>query len=70
MVQWTTVVVSVCLVFLVYFLVRGLRMAFSSKELPEPKEGDYTIKVVGTTRHGGYLAVMSPRKESDEDDKT
>jgi len=63
MVQWATVVASVCLVFLIYFLVKGLRMAFSNKGLPEPEEGDYTIKVVGKTRHGEYLTIMSPCKK-------
>lgn len=63
MVQWATVVASVCLVFMIYFLVKGLRMAFSNKELPEPKEGDYTIKVVGKTRRGEYLTIMSPCKK-------
>ena len=65
MVHWSTVVTSVCMVFLIYFLVKGIRMAFSSKELPEPEEGDYTIKVVGKTKHGKYLAIMSPHKKVD-----
>jgi len=67
MVSWTTVVVTVCLVFMIYFLVKGIRVAFSDKELPEPVEGDYEITVIGRTHSGKLLAFMSPRKGCPED---
>lgn len=60
MVHWGTVIAAICLGFLIYFLVRGIRMALSNRTLPEPKEGDYTIQVIGKTPRGDYLAVMSP----------
>lgn len=59
MIEWMTVVVAVCLGCLVYFLVVGLRMAFSRKDLPDAAEGDYNIKVVGKLGRKSYLAVMS-----------
>lgn len=70
MVSWATVVVAVCLVFLVYFGYRGIKYAFMTKDLPDPEEGDYEIKVVGRTVKGQLLAVMTPRKVEDEKEST
>lgn len=65
MVDWTTVVVSLSLVFMVYFLVRGIRIAMSNKELMDPPEGDYEIKVVGKVGSNGLLTIMRPRNDKD-----
>jgi len=70
MVSWATVVVAVCLVFLVYFGYRGIKYALTTKDLPDPAEGDYEIKVVGKTGKGQLLAVMTPRKVEDEKEST
>jgi len=65
MVSWATVVVSLSLVFMVYFLIRGIRIAMSNKELPDPPEGDYDIKVIGKVGSKGLLTVMRPRDDKD-----
>jgi len=65
MVSWATVVVSLSLVFMVYFLIRGIRIALSNKELPDPPEGDYDIKVIGKVGSNGLLTVMRPRDDKD-----
>jgi len=64
MVSWATVVVTCCLMSMVYFLVKGIKLAMSDKELPDPSEGDYDIKVIGKVRNG-LLAVMRPRNDKD-----
>jgi hypothetical protein len=58
-IEWLTVVVAVVLAFLVYFLYLGIRIALSGRDLPDPQEGDYTIKVVGKLGRRSYLAVMN-----------
>ena len=65
MISWITVVVACSIGGLIYFLVKGIKMALFAKELPEPSEGDYEIAVVGKFRDGRLLAVMSPKKEKD-----
>jgi len=65
-IEWLTVLVAVVMVFLVYFLYLGVRIAFSSKDLPEPKEGDYTIKVVGRLGRRSYLAIMDSYDKPDD----
>ena len=65
MISWATVVVALSLVFLIYFLVRGIRIALSNKELPDPEEGDYDIKVIGKVGSKGLLTIMRPRNDKD-----
>ena len=65
MVSWATVVVACSLVFMVYFLVRGIRIAMSNKGLPDPEEGDYDIKVIGKVGSNGLLTIMRPRNAKD-----
>lgn len=67
MVSWATVVVAVSLMAMIYFLVRGIRLALTSKELPDPDEGDYEIKVVGKLKGGRLLTVMSPRRTDEKE---
>lgn len=62
MISWATV----CLVFLIYFGYKGIRFALRNRELPEPAEGDYEIKVVGRAGNGRLIAVMTPHKVVDE----
>jgi len=62
MISWTSVMVTLSLTFMIYFLIKGIRMALTSKDLPDPEEGDYEIKVVGKLKGGKLLTVMSPRK--------
>lgn len=70
MVSWASVVVAVCLVFLVYFGYKGVKVAFSEKDLPEPEEGDYEIKIVGRASKGRLLVVMTPRRVDGEEKDT
>ena len=65
MISWATVVVALSLVFLIYFLVIGIRIALSNKELPDPPEGDYDIKVIGKVGSNGLLTIMRPRDDKD-----
>ena len=72
MVSWATVVVACSIVGLIYFLVRGIRIAMSNKEPPDPEEGDYEIKLLGKLRGGRFLAIMTRRVQepkSTDDDK-
>ena len=65
MVSWATVVVACSLTGMIYFLVRGIRIAMSGKELPDPEEGDYDIKVIGKVGSNGLLTIMRPRDDKD-----
>lgn len=66
MVEWATVIVSICLAGLVYFLIKGIGLALKGRELPDAEEGDYVIKVVARIGHRGYLAVMSRYERRDK----
>jgi hypothetical protein len=70
MISWVTALVAVFMVFAIYFLVMGLRIAFSNKELPEPAEGDYEIKIIGRLTKSKLLAVMTPKVNDDKSDNT
>ena len=61
MISWATVVVTLSLVAMTYFLVKGIRMALDGKESLEPPEGDYEIMVIGRLKGGRLLATMSPK---------
>lgn len=66
MISWISVVVAVSLVFMIYFLWKGIAVAMSDRSLPEPEEGDYEIQVMGRMKNGSLLAVMTPRKSSEK----
>ena len=65
MVSWLTVIVTISLSVMIYFLVRGIVLALSSRDVPDAPEGDYEIKVIGKIK-GGYLAIMRGVKSTDE----
>ena len=67
MISWLTVVVTICFVAMIYFMVKGIKLAFSSKELPEPSEGDYEVEILGKFKDGRLLVVMSPKGARHED---
>lgn len=66
MLEWAAVIILVVIAAMIYFLYRGVRLAFSNHELPDADEGDYVIKVIARLGKRGYLAVMSRHEPKDE----